>query len=104
MRLAHGQARWGIDLAHGSVESIERLRLCELAADAPIPAGLEPILAGDRLIGLTTSGAYDPQHGRVVAIASFDPGDPPDGDQHILINDRRHAIRPVAQRIEPVAR
>jgi glycine cleavage system aminomethyltransferase T len=101
MRISNGQARWGNDLGHGDAVSIERLRLIELAGDAPIPGGLEPVLAGDRLIGLTTSGAYDPQRRRVVAIASLDGSAEP---LCVHINERSHEIRGVEARIRPIPR
>ncbi len=73
-----------------------RTRLVYLAVDAGDNdcMGNEPVYAGTRLVGITTSGAYGHAVGRSLAFAYLDPGltEPGTEFEVLLLGERRPAV------------
>jgi len=56
--------------------------------------GAEPVYHGDRLVGLTTSGAYGPAVGRSLAFDYVEPARAAAGTQFeiLMLGERRRAV------------
>jgi dimethylglycine dehydrogenase len=73
-----------------------RLRLvyCAVEATDSDCMGAEPVYRGDRLVGLTTSGAYGPAVGRSLAFAYVEPALAAAGTEFeiLMLGERRRAV------------
>ena len=73
----------------------ERIKLVYMAVAATDSdaMGNEPVYRGDRLVGLTTSGAYGHAVGKSLAFAYVDPGSASSGDgfEILMLGERRKA-------------